>query len=211
MSSTRAYTQLELMVDRQIHFLGIGTGVFGAILLMLMATADSSAKALSVLVYAFGLVTMLVCSAAYNLAVESRWQDLLRRLDHAAIFVMIAGTYTPFTINRLDGAWSIAMTGIVWAAALTGAVFKLYHPRRFEPVLVALYLLLGWIGLVALKPLLSTLDTATLVLLFVGGLFYSIGTAFHLWQKLPFQNAIWHGFVVAGAGCHYAAVLHGVV
>lgn len=200
------------MVDRQIHYVGVATGAIGAVTLILVAAHnDGAGKTLSILPYAIGLIAMLGCSAAYHLASHSPRRELLRRLDHAAIFLMIAGTYTPFTINRLTGAWSIAMTGAVWAVAVGGVLIKLYYPRRFEPTLIALYLLLGWIGVVALKPLLAAVDLPTMILLGVGGIFYSVGTAFHLWRKLPFQNAVWHGFVVIAASCHYAAVMHGVV
>jgi len=163
------------------------------------------------LVYSICLVAMLGCSAAYNLAFNTSRREFLRRLDHAAIFLMIAGTYTPFTTCRLPGAWAIGMTTAVWTGAASGAVLKLICPHRVEQVSTVAYLALGWIILVGIKPLLSSVDVQTAVLIGVGGLLYCIGTVFHLWQKLPFQNAIWHGFVLVAASCHYAAILHGVV
>jgi hemolysin III len=124
---------------------------------------------------------------------------------------MIAGTYTPFTVVSLGGAWSVAMSLLIWAAALVGVAIKLLYPRRFERTTFAIYLGFGWVGLVALRPLAAVLDGPTLVLVGAGGLLYSLGTLFHLARDLKFQNAVWHGFVMAAAGVHYAAILHGVV
>jgi hemolysin III len=163
------------------------------------------------LVYSVCLVAMLGCSAAYNLASDASRRGFLRQLDHAAIFLMIAGTYTPFTTCRLHGVWGIGMTTAVWTGAVTGAVMKLICPRRVEQVSTVAYLALGWIILVGMRPLLSSVDIQTAVLLGVGGVLYTIGTGFHLWRALPFHNAIWHSFVLVAASCHYAAILHGVV
>jgi len=124
---------------------------------------------------------------------------------------MIAGTYTPFTTCRLHGVWAIAMTTAVWTGAVTGAVMKLICPRRLEQVSIVAYLVLGWIILVGMRPLLSSVDLQTAVLIGAGGVLYSIGTGFYLWRALPFHHVIWHGFVLVAASCHYAAILHGVV
>ena len=127
------------------------------------------------------------------------------------IFLMIAGTYTPFTTCRLHGVWAIGMTATVWAGAVTGAVMKLISPRRVERVSIVAYLALGWTILVGMRPMLGSVDARTAVLIGVGGLLYSAGVGFHLWRALPFQKAIWHSFVLVAASCHYAAILRGVV
>jgi hemolysin III len=163
------------------------------------------------LVYSVCLLAMLGCSAAYNLASNAPRRRLLRRFDHAAIFLMIAGTYTPFTTCRLHGVWAIGMTAAVWIGAVTGAVTKLICPNCIERASIVAYLALGWMILVGIRPLLSYLDARTALLIGVGGVLYSFGAGFHLWRALPFHNAIWHSFVLVAAGCHYAAILHGVV
>jgi hemolysin III len=171
------------------------------------AERASLAGLVATILYVIGLITMLVCSAAYNLSLDSPRRELLRRFDHAAIFVMIAGTYSPFTLGRLDGAWSVWLAGFVWGVALLGAVAKLTVPRRIERYAVILYLALGWVVLLALEPLLAALHPAVLILILAGGLLYSAGVAFHLWRGLRFQNAIWHALVLSAAVCHYAAVI----
>jgi hemolysin III len=200
------------MVDRQIHRIGVAAGALGTIVLGRAAIASGSAAILaSSLAYTAGLMAMLLCSAIYNNRRKFERRELLRRLDHAAIFVLIAGTYTPFTVNRLPLMWSLTMTSVIWGIAATCAVLKLAQPRLLDRVSVLPYLALGWIGLVALAPLTAVLDQETLILLGAGAALYTLGTLFHLWHRLPFQNAVWHGFVLAAAACHYAAILHGVV
>jgi hemolysin III len=202
----------QLAADRIIHLMGTLAGVVGsAIMVGIAADVADRSIFLASLVYSVCLLAMLGCSTASNLASNAPRRRLLRRFDHAAIFLMIAGTYTPFTTCRLHGVWAIGMTAAVWIGAVTGAVMKLICPRRIERVSIVAYLALGWLILVGIRPMLSSLDDWTAVLIGVGGVLYSIGTGFHLWRALPFHNAIWHSFVLAAVGCHYAAILHGVV
>jgi hemolysin III len=150
-------------------------------------------------------------SAAYNLAENSTRRALLRRLDHAAIFIMIAGSYTPFTTQRFEGAWAIGMTAAVWILALACAAGKLFLPGVSKRIWLGAYVLLGWLVVIALEPLARGVSLAALVLLIVGGGIYTLGIAIYVLERLPFRRAIWHGFVLAAAGVHYAAVLTGVV
>lgn len=202
---------LELLVDRQVHRAGLAAaGLAAAWLISAAAASGRASVVLPVMIYAGGLLAMLGCSAAYNLKAESPRREWLRRLDHAAIFLMIAGTYTPFTTTKLNGSWSTAMTAGIWTVAGAGIAIKLFQSRSFEQASIVFYLALGWVGLVALRPLAAVLDLETLILLGIGGMLYTLGVIFHLWRSLPFQTAIWHGFVLLAAGCHYAAVLHAV-
>jgi hemolysin III len=203
---SRELTARELLADGVVHALGLALGGGGALALLVLSVTDGNAV-VPLAVYAVGLLGMLACSAAYNLLRTCPWRHWLRRFDHAAIFAMIGGSYTPFTILGLDGAWSVALTLLVWSVAAIGIALKLWQPQRVETLSVVLYLGLGWIGLVALGPLLGALHASTLLLLAAGGILYSAGVVFHLWRALPYHNAIWHGFVLVAAMLHYLAVL----
>ena len=200
---------LEMLVDGQIHRFGVlAAGLAAAWLIVASAASGRAGMIVSAAIYAVGLLAMLGCSAAYNLNTQSHRRELLRRFDHAAIFLMIAGTYTPFTMTKLSGTWSTAMTSAIWTIAGAGIAIKLMGSHRFERTSILSYLALGWVGLIAFRPLAAALDPETLVLLGIGGMLYTLGVIFHLWRDLPFQNAVWHAFVLSAASCHYIAVLH---
>jgi hemolysin III len=211
-TGSRQHRAGELTADRIIHIIGALAGVVGSAILVGIAalTADRPIFYAS-LVYSVCLLMMLACSAAYHLVSNPTRRKSLRQFDHAAIFLMIAGTYTPFTTCRLHGVWTIGMTSAVWTGAVTGAVMKLICPHRVERVSIVAYLALGWVILVGMRPMLGSVDVRTAVLIGVGGVLYSVGVGFHLWRALPFQRAIWHSFVLVAASCHYAAILSGVV
>ena len=197
--------------DLVVHVVGLTLALIGGVVLLALAVrAHSISKMVGVSIYAAGLVAMLAFSTAYNFA-KPAYRPQLRRLDHAGIFLMIAGSYTPFTTQNLTGAWAWGMTAAVWSVATLGAVGKLLLPKVDRRVWVALYLVLGWLVLVALKPMLATTAGAAMALLAVGGVLYSTGVVFYLNKRLKFARAIWHGHVVAAAGAHWAAVLLGVV
>ena len=204
--------------DAIVHALGLTLGAIGAtILLVVTAQSAVAGQFVPVLVYVVGLIAMLGCSAAYNLRKSpsepraDRWRDWLRRFDHAAIFVMIAGTYTPLVLLRLPEPWATGLTVAIWAAAGLGIAAKLLRPRGIEALSVVLYLLMGWIGLVAIDPLLASVERGALILVLVGGLVYSGGVVFHLSSRLRYQRALWHASVLVAASIHYAAILSLVV
>jgi len=206
------YPPAEIEADFAVHRLGMLVGgVAAAVLLAVTAAAANPTTLEAVLVYTIGLMAMLSLSAAYHFHHGSERGELLRRLDHAAIFVMIAGTYTPFTVGILNGAAAAWSTGSMWAAALAGAAIKLAYPRRFEWISIFVYLGLGWAAVVFMQPLLAALDRPTLILIVLGGVVYSVGAGIQGWHRLPFHDAIWHALVLIAAGCHYVAILHGVV
>ncbi|MEQ8356481.1 MAG: hemolysin III family protein [Kiloniellaceae bacterium] len=201
------YSRAERLADAAVHILGLIFGLAACVSLAVVALPSHDGLLMFALgLYGLGLLAMLVCSTLYNLSGPSRHKALFRRLDHAAIFVMIAGTYTPFTLIALGGAWGLGLLAFVWTVALCGVVLKLFWPQRLDRLSVFAYLLLGWSILVGLDPLWGALSAAGLTLLAAGGLLYSLGVVFHLWNRLPYQNAIWHVFVLAAAACHFTAV-----
>lgn len=203
-----AYSRAELLVDAAVHGAAIaGAGAAAVFLLTAVVGTGDAAVVAAAAIYAAVLVAMPLVSAAYNLTPPNRWRDLLRRLDQATIFVMIAGTYTPFGLVALGGVLGHALLALVWGAAVVGVVLKLWRPSWLDTRRsVALYLALGWCALPAVGPLAATLGPPTLALVGLGGALYSLGVIFHLWTTLPFHNAVWHAFVVVAAGCHVFAV-----
>ena len=206
------HTPAEWRADAAVHALGLTLGSVGCVALAVMALprAGDPLRVAALVAYAVGLLAMLGCSALYNLAPEGGRKRLFRELDHAAIFLMIAGTYTPFTLVRIAGTWGTGLLAFVWAVAAAGIAVELLGLRRAKWPSTAAYLLLGWSVLAALGPLSAAVSPAGLALLVAGGVLYSVGVAFHLWTRLPYHNVVWHGFVLAAAACHYAAVLREV-
>ena len=205
----RSTKRSELIADGVIHAVGTTVAVAGVAILIVLALVrgGSPLTIASLAIYGCGLLAMLSASALYNLTRTPRRKAVLRRLDHAAIFVMIAASYTPFVLVKMDGPWGIGLFAFVWVVAATGVIGKLAAPSLWERLSVPAYLLLGWTVLVALEPLSGALPRAAITLLLAGGVLYSIGVVFHLWRRLPYQNAIWHALVLAGAACHYSAIL----
>ncbi len=202
---------LERSADRWVHIVGLTAGAVGGLALLGFSLGVGKlGQAAAVGVYATCLVLMFLASAAYNLA-SPRRRPLLRRLDHAAIFLMIAGSYTPFTTQRLTGAWAWGMTTAVWALATGAAAGKLFAPGLDRKVWVVVYLALGWIAIIAIQPLLAGVAPVALILLLAGGLVYTAGVVIYLKVDMPFRRAIWHGFVTAAAATHFVAILTGVV
>jgi hemolysin III len=205
-------SRLEKLVDGWVH--GVALGVFTLAVFAALGLAiwqGGLGMATAVAVYAVCVLTMIGCSMAYNLAENHKRKSLLRRFDHAAIFLMIAGTYTPFTAIRFDGAWAISMTTIIWVLAFVGAAGKLFFPTVGKHIWTVFYVVMGWLIVVAAGPMIEEVPLAGVILLFIGGVIYTVGVPFYVSEKLPFRRAIWHGFVMAAAGVHYAAVLTGVV
>ena len=201
------YTAGERAADAVVHALGVIAGLVGAFwLLTVTAGRVSAAEMGSLIAYGAGLVGMLTASAAYHLTPPGRRKERLRRLDHSMIYVMIAGSYTPFTVNRLDGGTGAVLCAAVWAVAAFGVALKLLYPFRFERLSFALYLGLGWAVLSVAEPLWRSLAPSTLLLLAVGGLVYTVGAVIHTMDRLPYHVPVWHALVVVAASCHFAAV-----
>ncbi|QDY99982.1 hemolysin III family protein [Nitratireductor mangrovi] len=201
------HSRAELWADGIVHAVGIVLAIAaGATLLALSAFRTGPAEYVAVIFYVASLLTVFSVSCAYNLWPVSRFKWVLRRFDHAAIYLLIAGTYTPF-LAQLEPASATTMLAVVWSAALFGIAIKLFLPGRFDRLAVAFYLAIGWSGVVIAGDIGKVLPDSTIWLIVAGGMVYSLGVLFFAWQKLRFQSAVWHGFVVSGAGLHLAAMM----
>jgi len=199
------YTSGERLLDGALHIIGICAGVIAVTAMMVVAVRLLPVPVTSSLaIYGVGLLAMLVCSAAYNLHSSPRWHGVLQRFDHAAIFLKIAGTYTPFG-TLMGGIVGYSLLGIVWTIALVAAAVKLTNVQ-WKGVDIPIYLVLGWIGVFAFWPLAAAFPRPVIVLLAIGGVLYSVGVIFHLWRSLKYHNAIWHTFVLIATACHFGAV-----
>ncbi|MDQ8732708.1 hemolysin III family protein [Bradyrhizobium sp. LHD-71] len=202
------YDRHELLADGIVHAIGVGLGLVAAIVLIVLACHFATvADIVAVSIYAAGLITMLALSATYNLFPVSRWKWILRRFDHSAIYALIAATYTPFIAQMEMSVTSVALMMGVWTIAAVGIVLKLFFPGRFDRLAIGLYLAMGWSGVMVYEVIADALPKLTLWLIAIGGVLYSAGVIFHVWERLKYQNAIWHGFVLVAASFHYAAVL----
>ena len=201
------YDRAEIIADGAVHAIGVCLGFIGAVTIVVIAVKMERIEVTPILIYVIGLVTMLALSAAYNMWPISPAKWILRRFDHSAIYLLIAGTYTPFLAQMKSVLASTGLGVGVWLSAVIGIALKLALPGRFDRLAIVLCLLLGWSGVIAYDSLASTLPGASVWLLLIGGILYSLGTVFHVWRGLRFHNAIWHGFVLLAASCHYWAVL----
>ena len=207
---TWAYTRAEIIADGIVHAIGVVLGLAGAVTLVILTTETTrGVQIASALIYVAALLAAFWLSAAYNMWPVSPRKWLLCRFDHASIYLLIAGTYTPFLLH-MKGTTSLGLLAGVWTIALVGVAAKLLLPGRFDRLSVGLYLLLGWSGVIAYDTIFAALSGTTLALLAAGGVLYTVGVVFHAWHSLRFQNAIWHAFVLAAALCHYFAVLETV-
>jgi hemolysin III len=204
----RNYDFHEIVADGIVHGVGIVLALIGVTALIFYATVWGTMSAIAAAwIYGIGLVLCLSISFTYNIWPQSRTKWYLRRLDHSAIFVLIAATYTPFLQRGIEEPL-IALTLVcIWLAAIGGIVLKCVFPGRYDRLAILLYLGMGWSGVMVAGPLSEHLSSLTLWLIIAGGVIYSLGVIFHVWERLRFQNAIWHGFVVTAAAVHYSAVL----
>jgi hemolysin III len=178
----------------------------GAVLITLTAVYGSTRELVSVSVYSATLLLLYVASTLYHAIRHDLAKARLKVFDHCAIFLLIAGTYTPFTLVSLRGGWGWSLFGVVWGLAVAGVVFKLFLTGRFKGLSTLIYVAMGWIAIVAIGPLVSALPVVALVWLLIGGVAYTAGTCFYHRPSVPYAHAIWHGFVLAGSVCHFVAV-----
>ncbi|HET8898613.1 MAG TPA: hemolysin III family protein [Rhodanobacteraceae bacterium] len=202
------YGMADEIASSVIHGIGIVLSIAGLALLVAWTALHGGALAVVAgSVFGTALILLYTASTLYHAIPLAHIKPLLRTLDHIAIFLLIAGTYTPFTLLALPPAWGWSLFALIWTLAIAGSVLELGLLKRYRGLAVWLYVAMGWVVLVAIVPLKASLEPAGMALLLGGGVAYTVGVPFYLWRKLPFHHAIWHAFVLLGSVLHYLAVL----
>jgi len=206
------YTPAEEIANSLTHGLGLVLSLTGLAYMVTRAYLYGDAwQVVASSIFGASMVLLYTSSTLYH-SIRSRSAKLaLRKLDHAAIYLLIAGTYTPFMLVNLRGPWGWSLFGVIWGLAVVGIVLKLWFTGRFRVVSTICYLCMGWLIVIATKPLLEAVPSTGLWFLLCGGLCYTGGTVFYLWKSLPYHHAYWHLFVLGGTVCHYFAILNGSI
>lgn len=207
-------TAIEELVNSLLHLIGAGLGIAALCILVVMAAEhhhQTTEKIVGCSIFGTTLILMYSASAMYHAVRKPFWKRIYKIVDHSAIYLLIAGTYTPIVLIILDNAWGWSLFGIVWGLAIGGVVFKLFFTGRFEIVSTIIYLGMGWLAIVAIKPIYEALPATGLAWLVAGGLSYTLGVIFYMWDRLRFGHAVWHLFVLGGSICHFFLILFYVV
>ena len=205
------YITLEEIANTITHGIGLLLSIAGFVVLLVFAILHGTAShIIACSVYGATLICLYTASTLYHAVISPRLKRALKVFDHSAIYLLIAGTYTPFLLLNLRGAWGWSLFGVIWGLAFAGIIFKFWFVDHFPFVSTAIYLAMGWLVIVAAKPVLAHVPTTILLWLLAGGLLYSSGVVFYAWKRFPYNHAIWHLFVMAGSACHYVAILHSV-
>ncbi len=207
MSTTTVASIREEIASALTHGLGaVFALAAGAVLITLAAIYGDGWQLASAIVFGIALLLLYTASTLYHAIQHPTAKGRLKVFDHCAIYVLIAGTYTPFTLIGLRGPWGWGLFTAIWALALGGVVFKLFYTGRFKALSTGIYIAMGWLVIVAIKPMWASIDGSTLAWLFGGGLSYTLGTYFYHRESIPYSHAIWHLFVIGGSVCHFVAV-----
>jgi len=210
--SEKRYTVGEEIVHAVTHGLGLLLSVAACSVLVVLASRRGTIiHVTSVAVFGASLIVLYAASTLYHALTHRKAKQVFKFLDYSAIYVLIAGTYTPFTLVTLRGGWGWSLFGVAWGLAIVGAVLEVASRRRYKWVSMGFYLGMGWLVVIAIRPLLSALDTRGLLLLGLGGIFYTGGAFLYALGRFKYHHAIWHVLVLAGSFCHFLAVLYSVI
>lgn len=201
------YTVQEEIVNSVTHGVGAGLSIAGLAVLVVLAVRYGDAwQVVSVSVFGASLVLLYSASTLYHAVQQPRVKEVLRKLDHASIYLLIAGTYTPFLLISLRGPTGWTLLTVVWIMATLGVLWKMFFTGRFEVIATIVYVLMGWMGVIAVRDMVAAIPTTGLVFLFAGGIIYTLGVIFYAIEKIPYNHAVWHLFVLGGSVCHFFAV-----
>lgn len=205
----RELTIKEEIFNSITHGIGTILSVGALVILIILAVMKGDAwHVVSFTIYGSTLVLLYLSSTLYHSFTNEKIKNLFARFDHAAIFLLIAGTYTPFLLTVLRGTLGWTLFGIIWGVAIAGVVIRSIYLTRFRKLMVGLYLAMGWMFVVAVGPMMRNLPQTSIIFLFLGGIFYSVGVVFYMWRTLKYGHGIWHLFVLAGSIMHFFAVIY---
>ncbi|MCA9875253.1 MAG: hemolysin III family protein [Anaerolineales bacterium] len=203
------YTRKEELANSITHGIGAALSVAGLITLVVLAIVYGDIwRIVSFSIYGSSLLTLYLASTLYHSLQRPRVKAVLRKFDHASIYILIAGTYTPFLLVSLRGTavgWTFFI--LVWGMAVAGIAWKMFFLGRLEVIATIIYVLMGWMCVLVFKQMMAAIPTAGLVMLVTGGVVYTLGVIFYAWEKLPYNHAIWHLFVLGGSICHFVAII----
>jgi len=203
-----SYSFREELWNSITHGVGALLSVAALVLLIVYASSYGGAgHVVSAVIFGVTLILLYSASTLYHSFRKPRLKSVFKILDHSCIYLLIAGTYTPFLLVTLRGVVGWTMFAVIWVMAVSGVLFKMFFVHRFKIISTLAYVFMGWIIIFAIKPLIDSLPTGGIVWLVAGGLAYTLGVIFYAWNKLPFNHAIWHLFVLAGSACHFVAVI----
>lgn len=212
MSKHKAYSVAEEIAHALTHGVGAIAAIVGLVFMLVWAVSyGDTFHVVSASIYGASLILLYLASTLYHAFPWPRVKAFFQQMDHAAIYVLIAGTYTPFALVNLRGAWGWTLLAVVWSIALIGVIMEVAMKERKKWLSLSLYLGLGWMALVVIKPMLETVEAGGLWLLLAGGLAYTFGVIFYVWKSLRFHHAIWHVFVLAGSVLHFFSVFYFVL
>ncbi len=205
----RKLTVKEEIFNSITHGVGVLLSIAALVILVVLAVGKGNTwHVVSFSIFGSTMVLLYLASTLYHSFTKERIKNLFARFDHAAIFLLIAGTYTPFLLTILRGTLGWTLFGIIWGVAIAGVVIRSIYLTRFRKLMVALYVGMGWMFVVAVGPLIKNLPQISIIFLFLGGIFYSVGVVFYMWRNLKYGHGIWHLFVLAGSIMHFFAVLY---
>ncbi len=201
------YSLGEEIAHSATHGFGALASVVGLVLMLIRSASDGDAwNVVSSAIFGATMIVMYASSTFYHALTPPRARRVFKILDHSAIYLLIAGSYTPFLLVSLRGGWGWSMFGVIWGLAAGGVVFKAFFAGRYKLVSTLIYLGMGWLCVIAIKPMLANVPSGALVRLLAGGVAYSLGTIFYMWRGMKYHHAVWHVFVLAGTFCHFLAV-----
>ena len=208
----KTYSVKEEIFNSITHGVGTLLSIAGLVILVVMASIKGNTwHVVACSIYGATMILLYLNSTLYHSLTAPKAKYVFKILDHSSIFLLIAGTYTPFLLVNLRGGWGWSLFGVIWGLAILGIVFKSIFIKKLNILSTIIYLLMGWMVLIAIKPLLTVLPRGGFIWLFAGGLSYTLGVVFYVWKKMPLSHGIWHLFVLGGTICHFFAVLFYVI